>query len=336
MKAITLRVTFILLVTVVLFVVTNGQGSELRYWSPVEPFRIEVDRQNPEVRELLDRWDRIGNEAQGVTNGPAGTYLKSGYNGWLLRWAAHTGFVYVYHSEGLSIIDFSYGRVEETSSEIRFIPEREMRESRRGIKLNTPYIWVAAKSPQLKFMIPKDEIKDFGQYIAGLRDYNDFNGPCCEFDPFFVSEVSKGELVPGASEIVVPDEYQRFMRRPITGRIVSIGKRRIVKGYGMDRNLFSNLFPESSLTPIAINIGRIHGLRKNMLLRLAGEQFNLPSQYIQITSVRRQTAVAVVIRSIDKRNHDSYLDNPFESDKRIGYPPIRAGMRVTTSPILNN
>jgi len=167
MKAITLRVTFILLVTVVLFVVTNGQGSEPRYWSPVEPFRIEVDRQNPEVRELLDRWDRIGNEAQGVTNGPAGTYLKSGYNGWLLRWAAHTGFVYVYHSEGLSIIDFSYGRVEETSSEIRFIPEREMRESRRGIKLNTPSIWVAAKSPQLKFVIPKDEIKDFGHTLRG-------------------------------------------------------------------------------------------------------------------------------------------------------------------------
>jgi hypothetical protein len=321
------------LVTVAIFAVTKGQVSESRYWYPIEPFRIEVDTKNPEVRELLERWDRIGNETQGLTNSSAGMYVKSGYNGWLLRWAPQAGFVYVYHSEGLSIIDFSYGKVEVTSSEIRFIPERDMRETFRNRKLSTPLIWVAAKSPPLKFMIPQEEIKNFGEFIAGLRDYNDFNGPCCEFDPFFVSKVSTDELAQGVS---IPDEYQRFMRRPITGRIVSIGKRRIVRGYWMHRNLFGNLFPESSLTPIAIDIGRIHGLRKNMLLRFAGEQFNLREQYIQITSVRRQTAVAVVIRSIDKHNHENYLDNPIESDKRISYPPIRAGMRVTTSPILNN
>jgi len=321
----------------VLFRSAKGQGSESPFWYPVEPFRIEVDRQNPEVRELLERWDRIGNEAQGKTDGPAGMYLKSGYNGWLLRWAPRAGFVYVYHSEGLSIIDFSYGKVEVTASEVQFIPEREMRETFRDRKLSTPLTWVAAKSPQLRFMIPKDEMKDFGEYVAGLREYNDFNGPCCEFDPFFVSRVSTAGLTQeGVSEILVPDEYQRFIRPPITGRVVSIGKRRIVKSYGMDRKLFSQLLDKRSLTPIEINIGRIHGLRKNMLLRFAGEQFNGFDQSIQITSVRRQTAVAVVIRSVDEHNQESYPENPFESDKRINYPPIRAGMRVTTSPILNN
>jgi len=335
MKSITRRTTLISIVTVALFAVTKGQVSESQYWSPVEPFRIEVDRQNPEVRELLDRWDRIGNETQGITNGPAGMYQKSGYNGWLLRWAPRAGFVYVYHSEGLSIIDFSYGKVKQTPTEIRFIPEREMRETFRDRKLNTPLIWVAANSRHLKFMIPKDEMKDFGEFVAGLRQYNDFNGPCCEFDPFFVSPVRAAALPSGVAEVLVPDEYQQFMRPPITGRIVSIGKRRIVKEYGMDGVLFGNLLQESSLTPVAINIGGIHGLRKNMLLRFAGEQFNLP-QYIQITSVRRQTAVALVIRSIDKRNHDSYIDYGSEPEKRISFPPIRAGMRVTTSPILNN
>jgi hypothetical protein len=336
MKSISLRATLILLVTIASFAVTRGQTSESQYWYPVEPFRIEVDRKDPEVRELLERWDRIGNETQGVTNSAAGMYQMSGYNGWLLRWAPHAGFVYVYHSEGLSIIDFSYGRVEETPSEIRFIPEREMRErSPQGVKLNTPSVWVVAKFSHLKYMVPKDEMKDFGQFIAGLREYNDFNGPCCEFDPFFVSKVSTEEIA-SSSEILVPDEYQRFMRRPITGRILSIGKRRIVKKYGMERTLFSNLFEASSLTPITINIGRIRGLRKNMLLRLTGEQFYLWDQCIQITSVRKRTAVAVVIRSIDKRNHDSYIDYASESDKRISFPPIRPGMRVTTSPILNN
>jgi hypothetical protein len=333
MKSISLRAVFMLLVTVALFNITKGQVSESQYWSPVELFRIEVDRKDPEVRELLERWDRIGNEAQGVTNGPAGTYLKFGYNGWLLRWAPRAGFVYVYHSEGLSIIDFSYGRVEVTSNAIRFIPERDMKETFRNRNLSTPLTWVAAKSPQLKFMIPKEEMPDFGQYIAGMRDYNDFNGPCCEFSPFFFSPVATGKLAQGVS---VPDEYQRFMRPPITGLVVSIGKRRIVKDYGLDGKLYSALRPASSLTPITLNIGRIHGLRKNMLLRFVGEQFDLPSQYVRITSVAKQTAVAVVIRTIDKRNQESYLDDSPKSDKRINFPPIRAGMRVTTSAILNN
>src|SRR6476660_7982916 len=132
MKSINLRAALILFVTVAIFAVTKSQVSESQYWYPVEPFRIEVDRQNPEVRELLERWDRIGNETKGVTNGPAGTYLKSGYNGWLLRWAPHAGFVYVYHSEGLSIIDFSYGKVRVTSGAILFEPERKMKETFDG------------------------------------------------------------------------------------------------------------------------------------------------------------------------------------------------------------
>ena len=308
-------------VTVAVFAVTKAQDSESQYWYPIEPFRIEVDRQNPEIRALLERWDQIGNEARSIPKGPAGTYLKSAYRGWFLRWAPHAGFVYVFHSEGLSIIDFSYGKVEVTSSEVRFIPERDMRESYRGNKLKTPLTWVVAQSPQRKFMIPRDEIKSFGQYVAGLRDYNDFNGPCCEFDPFFISESTEARA-PVVSTIVVPDEYQRFIPRPITGRIVSIGKRRIVKSYRLGGKLYSHWLAESSLTSFTINVGRIHGLRKNMLLRFAGEQFNLPGQFIHVSSVGRQTAAAVLIRGIDERNSEG--------------PPIRPGMGVTSSPILNN
>jgi hypothetical protein len=303
------------------FAIARGQDSETQYWYPVEPFRIGVDTKNPEVRALLERWERIGKEAQESTNGFAGTYLKSAYHGWLLRWAPGAGFVYVFHSEGLSIIDFSYGKVEVTANEIRFIPERDMRETFRGTKLKTPLTWVAAQSPQAKFMIPANEIKSFSQYVAGLSDYNSFNGPCCEFDPFFVAPVATGELASSVSSISIPDDYQRFMRRPITGRIVSIGKPRVVKSYGLDGEFYSQWLDKSSLTPIAVNVGRLQGIRKNMLLRLVGDQFNLPDQFIQVISVRRQTATAVIIRPVAGRT---------------SFPAIRPGMRVTTSPILNN
>jgi hypothetical protein len=72
-----------------------------------------------------------------------------------------------------------------------------------------------------------------------------------------------------------------------------------------------------------------------MLLRIAGVEF-LPSQYIQVTSVGKRTATAVLIRNVDDRNNESYIDDNPASDQRLSYPPIRRGMRVTTSPILNN
>ena len=279
------------------------------------------------MRELLERWDRIGNEAQGLTNSPAGMYIKSGYRGWMLRWAPGAGYVYVYHSEGLDIIDFSYGKVEVTTSEIRFIPERDMRRTFRGKKLQIPLSWVPAQLSESRFMVPKNEIGNFGQYLAGLVDYNDFNGPCCEFDPFFVLQGSRGAQAPTGSAVLVPAEYQRFIRQPITGQIISIGKRRIVKGYAVHATLFSHYFEESALTPITIDAGRVHGLRKNMLLRFAGDQSNQPRQFVRVTSVGSRTAVAVLIRPIYENDRESYL---------AGFPAIRAGMRVTTSPILNN
>lgn len=336
MRFVKLRVALVFVVTVAGFAVARGQESEPQYWYPVEPFRIEVDRRNPEIRELLERWERIGNEAQGSTNGFAGLYVKSGYRGWLLRWAPGAGFIYVFHSEGLSIIDFSYGKVEVTASDIRFIPERDMRETYLEKPLKTPLNWIAAQAPQLKFMIPADELKDFGQYVAGLSEYNDFNGPCCEFDPFFVAPISTGEVA-GLAGITVPDKYQRFVGQPIIGNVVSVGKRRVVKDYKIAGKFFSHWFLEnSSLTPITINAGRIHGLKKNMLLRFVGEQFNVPDQFIQVISVGRQTATAVVIRGVDDRNQESYVVNPRESDKRVNFPTIRPGQRITTSPILNN
>ncbi len=91
--------------------------------------------------------------------------------------------------------------------------------------------------------------------------------------------------------------------------VVSIGKRRIVKSYGLRGELYGHAFEASSLTPIAIDVGRRHGLRKNMLLRFAGDQFNLPGQYIRVTSVGSQTATAVLIRPVDERNNESYAVN---------------------------
>ena len=331
--SIRLRVAVITCAILASFATVSGQDSGTQYWYPVEPYRIEVDRTNPEVRGLLDQWERIGSElSQRNSNSFAGTYRKDAYRGWILRWSPGAGFVYFYHYEGLSLIDFSYGAVAVTPTEIQFIPEREMSLTLMGNKLRTPLVWIPAQTQHLRYMIPKTEFNDFGQYVAGLSHYNDFNGPCCEFDPFFAEPVSAVDVIRSDSVISVPDEYQQFIKRPITGYINFVGKRRIVKDYGLTGTLFQSRLGECSLRFIAINVGRFHGISKNMLLRVMGDQFNLAGQYIKVTSVRRRTAFAVLIRPVDDKGNETYV----ESDKRISLPLIRPGMRVTTSPIMNH
>jgi len=169
-------------------------------------------------------------------------------------------------------------------------------------------------------MIPKTEIRDFGQFVAGLSEYNDFNGLCCEFAPFFVQPIDSAQ---SNSDIPVPDKYRQLIKGSITSNVTFVGKRRLVKDYSLFGTFYSGSVGESSLRTIAIDAGRVQGLRKNMLLRVVGDQFNLPGQYIKVTSVQRRTAVAVLIREVDDGGNETY-------------PLFRPGMRVTTSPILNH
>jgi len=105
---------------------TSAQVKKEEYWQAIESSRIMVDTSDPEVRILISRWDAIGAKLSTTTNPSSGTYEKSGYRGYFLRWSPEKGFIYVYHSEGLSIIDFSYGKVTVTSEGVVFNPVRVM------------------------------------------------------------------------------------------------------------------------------------------------------------------------------------------------------------------
>src|SRR2546430_489778 len=118
-----------------------AQSRPEEYWQPIEHTQISLDRNDLQVRTLLSRWSEIGEDLKTNSNPFAGTYEMLGYVGYFLRWSPDKGFIYVFHSEGLSIIDFSYGQVRVTPTEILFVAEREMKETWRGQKLKTPTAW---------------------------------------------------------------------------------------------------------------------------------------------------------------------------------------------------
>jgi hypothetical protein len=323
--------------TVLLFFVplVSAAGQIVRveqneYWIPFERYQIEIDRSDSEIRELVARWDQIGNELN-REGSVGGTYEEYGYRGYFLRWAPGGGFIYVYHSEHLSIIDFSYGKVSVQGGVVTFLPEREMRKTFREVKLATPTKWITARFAGGSYLVPGDRLQEFGNYVAGRAEYNDFNGPCCDYDPFFFSTEHslKGST---AKPVLVDREYQQFIKRPINAEITFMGQKRRVTDYGLHGRHFYRLFEKAALIPIKVNAGRDQGLERNTLLRLVTDS---GPQYIRILKVRNNSASGVIIRGIGDDGVESYYtsDSPTDEPVRKLFPQVRVGARLTTSPI---
>jgi hypothetical protein len=324
----------ILVLLIACSVPLNGQGKREEYWQPIEPYRISIDASDLSVHELIARWNVIGQDLDTSENHFAGTFEKRAYRGYFLRWSPAKGFVYVFHSEGLSIIDFSYGKVRVTHDAVLFEPEREMKETFRGQKLITPRKWIPITSEKEAFLVPEEQLADFGKYVGGFGEYNDFNGPCCEFSPFFfMAQRSTGQS--GHQPIIdIPPTYRRFIREPIKAHITAVGTKRFVMNYGLEGKLYGQLFPRASLMPVVISAGKEQGVLRDQLLRLVGESNN---QYLRILIVRKQRSSGVVVRDVDDDGKETYFDNvpEFKKPQKKTFPAIRVGTKVTTSPVLD-
>ena len=282
-----------------------------------------------ELDALKSRWKAIGDELKRTTNEFAGTYRDGGdMRGSMLRWAPESGFVYVYVYEWLDVLDFSYGKVTVTPTEIIFTVEREQRtENSNNQRRTTPLRWVAARWKRNNYLIRVDEMTDFGNYVAGFGEYNDFNGPCCEFTPFLINE-AKADLRVKSERAVVPKEYEFFLKQPIEATIRAVGRRRVLKDYGSEGELYSHLHSRASLTTVRINAGQNQGVKRGMLFRLVDVSRDY-GQYLKITRVGATFSEGVVVRDVDDEGKETYYD---DSQQKKTFSPVIAGTKVTTSP----
>jgi hypothetical protein len=273
---------------------------------------------------MLQLWESIGEDLKTERNELAGTYVKSGYSaGYFFRWSVNKGYVLIPYFDQSLITDFSFGKVTFVdSSEVVFTPERELR---GGRSMGTmPRKWTALG----RYFVPVEMLKDFGDYMAGLGEYNEFNGRCCEFAPNFLAhKIDKPEA---ESEYPVPPKYARFIRQPIKAAVTFVGKKKTVKDWGFQGQLYGEWMERAVLIPVRISAGRTHGVKPNMLFRLVGEPDFY--QYLQIMKVQRQTATGYVVRDISSGGTETYQD--FETEQKKPLPPIKVGMQVTTSPVL--
>lgn len=278
---------------------------------------------------LNARWRALAAELKTTSNASAGTYERRGSSrSSYLRWAPGGGFVYLFVYEDFIIVDFSYGTVETTPSEFVFNVERELRTEDPGDRPRpTPRSWVVARWRWVQYFVPVSQMREFSDYAAGLGEYNDFNGPCCEFAPFFSKRGDGLAEAGGPERPEVPRKYARLMRRPFEATIKSVGRKRAFKNYGLQGSFYGTVLGEVTLTPVRIDVRRRRGLRPGLLFRLAGAPFG---QYLKITRVGRNHSDGVVIRRVN----DAGVEKCYGPDSMEDAvcPPVVAGAKVTTSP----
>jgi hypothetical protein len=165
--------------------------------------------------------------------------------------------------------------------------------------------------------------------MAGVGQYNEFNGRCCDFIPDFLARrIDRPEK---EFNYPVPPKYRRFIKQPIKAEVTFVGRKKRVNNWGYQGKLYGEWMERAVLIPIRINAGRERGVKPNMLFRLIGEPgFN---QYLQIMRVGRGTAYGYVVRNISFKGKETYTDLKTDQEKPL--PPIRVGAKVTTSPALD-
>ena len=282
--------------------------------------RLTVGLLPDERQQMENIWNEIGGELKSEQNAITGTYVNSGYeNGYFLRWSSNKGFILIPYFDEDLITDFSYGKVINLGNqEIEFVPERDLNGGNLFKKI--PLKWLGIG----KSLIPIEKLNEYGLYQAGLGKYNDFNGDCCGFLPPAVNNKFEGD----SSLLSIPKKYRQFIKNPIRGRITSIGRKKIVKTWFHNGQLYSGSFDKTALIPVKLNIGRKSGVKKTMLFNVLDGLEWERIQYLEITKVSEKTSQGFIVRQFSYEGKEVYRD--IGNDKDKPYPPVKIGTRIST------
>lgn len=281
-----------------------------------------------EIEEIKRRWNEIGESFKTTTNLFAGTYYQSGNRGYYLRWSPEKGFIYVQYYDQSLIGDVSWGSAIVSDSEIIFKTEKELKQNNFNKKLITPSKWIPAFNNQ-QFFIRKDAIKSFGDFYGGFGDFNGFPlNWYCECSAF-ARRVDKNVDTSKLKDFIVPAKYLKFIKYPISGKIILVGK-----PYISTHSLVydSETDNKASITPVTINLGRHSGIKRGLL-------FFTENSYLEVKKVGNKTSQAIIFRSVDNNGKEGYYDTWDEKSRKTiykTYPPIRVGERISTVEFNNH
>lgn len=285
------------------------------------------------------RWKEIGDElARGDSEVWGGDYFRGGdTHGTYMRWSPRAGFVIARVDKcRAAVMGIVHGRVEATTGLVRFFPEFEKEAVRshghhaaaqqaarpRDVIRFVPVRWRGER-----LLVAEGEMEGFGDYAAGLGEYNGYTDfMYVEHTTFFSrSGAREGDARPGDAP-VVPPGYERFLKRPIEARVTSVGRRVLRRNYTVNGGHTSQTFGHASLTHVTIDAGTGQGVKAGMVFRVTrpGE-----GDTVVVLRAGRRASTAAVIRDVGDGGAETFYDNSESRERQ--HSTVARGWRLTTS-----
>lgn len=284
-------------------------------------------------------WRQIGEENAGPKSHPfAGDYFVGGEtHGTYMRWSPRAGFVVVSVNKCAALVTgVAHGDVAAAPTFVEFRPvfRRHFSHGAHGhphggdLALDAvKYLPVRWRGERL--MIDEKDIGDFGDYAAGLGDYNGLLAFPLEVSHFMHS---LGPDEPHAAPTpLVPPGYEQLLKRPVEAVITSVGRRKLAADYSCkfssDIMRFSDHHERASLTFVTVAAGSEHGLKPGAFLRVSNPD---KGENVRLTQVGKLSSTGVIVRDIDERGKETFYDH--DAERESVYPKVRAGWELTTAP----
>ena len=302
-----------------------------------EPWWFPDNISAEDIKSAQSVWSSIGKQT--ALDGLMGDYfIGSDTHGGYLRWMDGRYVLFNVDKCQAKVMAFSYGTVVFSPDLVQLIPEKKASGStnhRHGPETKLRFLPVIWRNT--RYLVPENEIAEFGNYVAGLGEYNSPDFIFLEFAQFFVKlrdTASSAVEDPGGIQrrrsdlfIVpsVPQGYERFIKKPIDGNIVSRAKSYVRKNA-------ENEWWDDLIIPVSINVGSANGLKEKMFLRVVGtDGFGGNLEYVEITKVGFKLSRGIIARPIRKIPCIKFA--PTDDCENPDYQAIKVGFRVTTNPV---
>ena len=266
----------------------------------------------------IERWKLIEAEnlQQKSHEWAGGYFIGSDTHGSYLRWSPRAGFVMANVNKcAAMLMGLSFGKVVASPTSVRLIYEYHRLSNSHGHGHSPKAAPTEIKFRPIKwrgnrYLIEEKRMAEFGEFVAGLGKHNqEFAWPA---DMIFFSggeepKASSGELP------IVPQGYERFIRKPIEAKITFVGKPQL-KRY---RDEFGTIHKEKHI-PVRVNVGRSQGVKRGMYLHVLSHE---EGETVRVKRVGENSSEGVIIR---------WLDEDLREVRDL--PQVRLGWRVSTMP----
>lgn len=282
-----------------------------------------------EVRNSIIHWEKIGSELEDAKSERAGTFFSGGEtHGDYFRWSKKSGFVWLKVNKcaggPMRIIR---GRVIVNSDRIQLSPEHVSGTENHGHgghqKSQEQINLLFVKWRGVPFLVPQNAISDFADFTAGLGDYNEHYLYSDIFGNPFLQKFGSGENENLNELPVFPVGYEKFVKKPIKGKIISIGK----SFRKPETDEFNGENWENLITPVRINVGQAQGVLPNLRLYFTDIE-NSPFEEVRVRTVGVNSSVIEIKRHVRKKNCVVSENNDCENHE---YEKIKAGLKVSTT-----